>query len=59
MTLPEVRPQMAVYDRWWPYRVGYVIKKLKTRIRVEWSNGEIWTYDQAHLQFLNPLHGKS
>jgi len=44
-----------VYDRWWPWRVGTVVKRLKTRVRVMWSNGETWTYDIPHMQFLEKL----
>lgn len=53
-----LRPDLtsAVVDRWWPHRVGSVIKRLKTRLHVRWSDGEIWCYDRAHTQFLRPLH---
>jgi hypothetical protein len=43
----------AVVDRWWPYRVGMIVRRLKTRLHVRWSNGEIWRYDAAHTQFLS------
>lgn len=42
----------AVHDSWWPLRSGHVRNVLKTRLRVEWSDGEVWTYDQSHMQFL-------
>lgn len=45
----------TVFDSWWPWRVGRVVRQMKTRVRVCWSNGEEWTYDQAHLQFLRCL----
>ena len=49
-----LRPDLSgeVIDRWWPQRVGVVIGRLKTRLRVRWNDGEIWTYDAAHTQFL-------
>lgn len=46
------RCKQKVYDRWWPYRPGKVIKVLKTRIHVRWFDGEVWSYDKAHQQFL-------
>jgi len=51
---------MRVYDRWWPWRMGKIVRVLKTRIRVEWSDtGEYWSYDRAHQQFLEPYKEKS
>lgn len=49
-----LRPDLtgAVVDRWWGHRVGSVVKRLKTRLHVRWSDGEIWCYDRAHTQFL-------
>jgi len=48
-----------VYDRWWPWRVGKIIKILKTRVKIEFPNifGEksIVTYDKAHLKFLEVI----
>lgn len=56
-----LRPDLsgAVIDRWWPHRVGTVIKRLKTRLHVRWSDGEIWRYDAAHTQFLQPYAPKA
>jgi len=53
-----LRPDLrgAVIDRWWPYRVGTVIRRLKTRLHVLWTDGEIWSYDVAHARFLRPYH---
>jgi hypothetical protein len=48
----KLKRKTRVFDRWWPYRYGVVIKVLKTRLHVQWSDGEIWKYDQAHTQFL-------
>lgn len=45
-------PGTHVFDRWWPYRLGKVVKALKTRTHVRWSDGEVWRYDKAHRQFL-------
>jgi len=44
-----------VHDRWWPYRYGTVVKVLKTRVHVRWVDGEIWSYDKPHLQFLEKI----
>ena len=44
----------AVVDRWWPHRVGTIVRRLKTRLHVQWSDGEIWRYDTAHARFLSP-----
>ena len=44
----------AVVDRWWPHRVGTIVRRLKTRLHVQWSDGEIWRYDIAHAKFLSP-----
>lgn len=41
-----------VYDRWWPHRLGKVVKRTKTTTYVRWSDGEVWKYDRDHLQFL-------
>lgn len=46
------RTGTKVFDSWWPWRLGVVTKQMKTRIKVCWSDGEQWTYDQAHLRFL-------
>ena len=49
-----LRPDLsgAVFDRWWPHRVGTVIRRLKTKLDGRWSDGEIWRYDASHTQFL-------
>lgn len=49
---PELQPNAKVFDRWWPDRLGIVEKRLKTRLHVRWSDGELWRYDVAHAQFL-------
>ena len=49
---------MKVYDSWWPWRMGKIVKVLKTRVKIAgrpiWSEyaAKIETYDKAHLQFL-------
>lgn len=48
----HLKQRTVVLDRWWPYRRGVIVKRLKTRLRVQWSDGEIWTYDLPHMQFL-------
>jgi hypothetical protein len=51
-----LRPELsgAVVDRWWPHRVGEVVRRLKTRLHVRWLDGEVWRYDAAHARFLEP-----
>lgn len=41
-----------VHDRWWPWRLGRVLRVGKTCTRVRWSDGTEWSYDKAHRQFL-------
>jgi hypothetical protein len=56
-----LRPDLSapVVDRWWPHRPGVVVRRLKTRLHVQWSDGEIWRYDAAHARFLRPLYGEA
>lgn len=51
----HLKQRAVVYDRWWPYRRGVVIKRLKTRLHVQWSDGEVWKYDRPHMQFLEKV----
>lgn len=51
----HLKQRTRVFDRWWPYRYGVVIKRLKTRLHVRWSDGEVWNYDRPHMQFLEKL----
>jgi hypothetical protein len=48
----HLTPRTKVYDRWWPDRLGVIVKRLKTRLDVLWSDGDTWRYDQPHMQFL-------
>lgn len=41
-----------VYDRWWPCRLGKVIKRTKNTRHVKWRDGTTWIYDRAHQRFL-------
>lgn len=43
-----------VYDYWWPWRIGIIIKKTRYRLHIKWCDGEIWAYDSAHVKFLKP-----
>ena len=45
-----------VYDRWWPWRIGRVVKVLRTRVKIRFQDTptRISTYDNAHCQFLEP-----
>ncbi len=45
----------VVYDRWWPWNIGRVIKILKTRTEIEFSCGRTM-YDSAHTQFLEKVN---
>lgn len=40
-----------VCDRWWRWKVGRVVKVMKTVVKVQFSDG-VKTYDRAHWQFL-------
>lgn len=46
--ITELRVNMRVVDTWWPLRYGVVVKVLKTRVKVKWGDGTLWTYDKAH-----------
>ena len=48
-----MRRGRRVYDRWWPWQAGYVMRVLKTRAVVRFD-GKDRTYDAAHVQFLEP-----
>jgi hypothetical protein len=48
----DLKRGIRVYDRWWPNRRGVVTKVLKTRVHIQWWDGEVWSYDLAHMQFL-------
>lgn len=58
MKYNDVKVGLLVEDTWWPERYyGRVIKKLKTRIKIQTSTTVI-TYDKPHVQFLRPIHKK-
>lgn len=42
-----------VYDRWWPWNIGRVVRTKP--LRVKWSDGTSWIYDRAHQQFLEKV----
>lgn len=44
-----------VYDRWWPWKTGVVIRTFKTTVHVRWVDGSTQRYDAAHWQFLEEL----
>ena len=44
-----------IYDSWWPWRIGRIIKRTKTHTHVRWLDGEVWRYDKAHTQFLRRI----
>lgn len=52
MKYENLKRSTRVYDRWWPNRRGVVVKVLKTRVHVQWWDGEVWSYDKPHMQFL-------
>ncbi len=55
MKLPQVKIGLQVFDRWWPWRIGVIVKKSRTRVWVQFSPSEVTRFDFAHLQFLEPL----
>ena len=48
---------MQVYDFWWPWNTGIVMKVMKTRVKVRFGYDKDVTYDVPHLQFLIPGKG--
>lgn len=44
--------KQRVYDRWWPARLGTIVRVTASTVRVQWIDGERWIYDRDHLQFL-------
>jgi hypothetical protein len=49
---PVLKKDDHVHDKGWPWRLGVVIRVLKTRVHVQWTGGEVWNYDLPHTQFL-------
>lgn len=41
-----------VFDSWWPYRLGKVLRVGVRTMRVRWMDGGEWSYDKDHQQFL-------
>jgi hypothetical protein len=55
MKFKDLKIGMKVEDRWYPeWGVGTVLKVLKTRAHIlfERVNSERYSYDKAHVQFL-------
>jgi hypothetical protein len=44
--------KQRVFDCWWPWRTGRIIKHTSIYVIVQWSDKEIWRYDKSHLKFL-------
>jgi len=46
-----------VFDYWWPklFGIGEIIKVLKTRIYIDFTNMGILIYDKAHYKFLRKV----
>lgn len=55
MTFASIRVGAKVYDRWWPWQCGVIIKKMRTKVRIRRNDSQIITYDRAHCQFLEPV----
>lgn len=55
MTLAEsmkrFKKGMRVYDRWWCWEVGRIVRKGKTRLRIQFPK-KLVSYDAAHSRFL-------
>lgn len=62
--LKSFKRKDKVYDRWWPWRLGIVLKVLKTRLHVKWLSGynneadRLWIYDIPHSKFLVRLNAR-
>jgi hypothetical protein len=53
---PDLRINDRVVDRWWPWRMGRIVKRTKTTAHVRWSDDMTTErYDRSHLQFLRPI----
>jgi hypothetical protein len=49
----DFRVGTRVYDSWWPYRLGKVVRVTKTTVHVKWADtGFKWVYDRAHMKWL-------
>lgn len=55
MKKEDIRVGKRVFDRWWPWHAGVITKSTKTRTYVKWDYGDTWPYDNAHIQFLDPI----
>lgn len=55
-----------VFDRWWSWRIGMVIRVGESSVRVLWNEkrhpfgpihnqSDVWYYDRDHLQFLEKV----
>ena len=52
MKFSKIKVGKKVYDRWWCWKVGTIIKKNKTTCSINFPNYGITIYDKAHVQFL-------
>ncbi len=56
MKLEDFKIAEAVYDRWWFWRSGIIIKKFKNTLHIKWLGGKIAIYDREHVEiFLEKL----
>jgi hypothetical protein len=56
MKFQDIKVGDMVQDRCYPEKYyGKVIKKLKTRIKINTSRDGIITYDKSHVQFLDRM----
>lgn len=55
MRIEEARVGTRVYNRTDRFRRGRIVEVMKTRIKVQWLDGDIETYDRAHVQFLEKI----
>lgn len=51
----HLKAKTRVYDRGRPYRYGVIVKRLKTVLDVQWTDGQIDRYDTPHMQFLEVI----
>jgi hypothetical protein len=52
MNIKECKVGTEVYDRWWPWKKGWIVKQLNTRIYIWFNRYTTERYDKAHCQFL-------
>lgn len=52
MKWTQMKIGTRVFDRWYWWRIGAIVKVMKTRVDIYWSSGATQRYDRDHVQFL-------